>query len=141
MSNDIAKMNRSLDKFNAEVKEFFQKKLPSEVIKAQKKLVLEALRRVVQRTPVDTGRARGNWQVSIASPAESVLDASDKDGGGTISKGLAAMASLPPYQIVWISNNVDYIEFLEEGSSKQAPQGMVRMTVLDLRRMIRDGTK
>lgn len=141
MSDDIAKMNRSLDKFNAEVKEFFKNKLPKEVIQAQKKLVLEALKRVVMRTPVDTGRARGNWQVTIARPSDSVIDAEDKTGSDTISKGLSALSALPPYQVVWISNNVDYIEFLEEGTSQQSPKGMVRLTVIELREMIRNSIK
>jgi hypothetical protein len=142
MSNAaIQKMERSLDKFNKEIKEFVQKKMPAEVSQFQRMLVLEALRRIVERTPVDTGRAKGNWQVTIAAPAAAAIEAFDKDGAETIQKGLAAIAGLKPYQVVWISNNVDYIEFLEDGSSKQAPRGMCRLTIDELRMMIRSGLK
>jgi len=125
----------SLEQFNKEIDDFAQRLVPEEVVKLQKKLVLEALQRIVKKTPVDTGRARGNWQTTIGESAEAALIAIDKNGGATIAKGLAAIAELPPYSIVWISNNVNYIEFLEAGSSKQAPSGMVSLTVEELRSM------
>lgn len=140
MANDLTKMHRSLERFNREVKAYAAK-IPGKVTVLQKKLVLEALRRIVQKTPVDTGRARGNWQVTIGGPASGVLERLDKDGSETIQKGLAAVASLPDFQVVWISNNLEYIEFLESGSSKQAPKGMVRLTILQLREMVRSGIK
>ena len=103
----------------------------------QKKVVLEALRRLVEKTPVDTGRARGNWQVTIASPAEGQVEVTDSDGAATLVKGLASLIGLPNFQIVWISNNVDYIEKLEHGGSKQAPEGMLAITFEELRNMFR----
>ncbi len=130
-------MISNLQQFNMEIDNFTKKMLPAEVVIFHKKIVLEALRRVVAKTPVDTGRARANWQVTIGSPATSQLDITDKDGGATIAKGLAAIQGLPPYQIVWISNNMDYIEDLEHGSSKQAPEGMVEVTVAELRMMLK----
>jgi len=48
---------------------------------------------------------------------------------------LAALAGLPAYQVVWISNNVDYIEELEHGHSWQAPHGMLAVTVAELREL------
>jgi len=125
METNIAQFNKELDDF--------AKKVPDKVTIIQKKVVLEALRRLVMRTPVDTGRARGNWQVTIAEPAENQVEVTDKEGDSTIAKGLAALTGLPDYQVVWISNNVNYIEFLEHGSSKQAPEGMLAITVEELR--------
>ncbi len=126
--------NENLDQFNRELHEFIQN-IPKDAVVFQKRIVLEALRRIVLRTPVDTGRARGNWQTAIGQPLASQLDTLDKAGQETIDKGLQAIAELPPYSVVWISNNVDYIEFLEAGSSKQAPAGMVSITVEELRQM------
>jgi len=40
--------------------------------------------------------------------------------------------------MVWITNNVDYIEKLEHGGSQQAPQGMVSVTVAELRTMFKE---
>ncbi|MEN6306679.1 MAG: HK97 gp10 family phage protein [Anaerohalosphaeraceae bacterium] len=124
-----------LKQFNQEVDDFAKTLVPEKVILLQKKIVLEALKRLVMKTPVDTGRARGNWQVTIGRPATAAIEAVDKSGGETIKKGLAAIADMPPYQVVWISNNVDYIEFLEDGTSRQAPEGMMSLTLEELKVM------
>lgn len=128
-------MDKSLEQFNREIDDFTNNMIPDAIVTIQKKLVLEALRRVVLRTPVDTGRARGNWQTTIAEPSQAILDVTDKDGNATIQKGLAAIATLPPYQVVYITNNLEYIEVLEDGSSTQAPEGMVALTIQELREM------
>lgn len=137
-------MLNNLAQFNKEIDDFAQRLVPEEVVKLQKKVVLEALKKIVKKTPVDTGRARGNWQTSIGSPINSEIDRKEpkendsavEDGtADTILAGLSAITDLPPYSIVWISNNVNYIEFLEGGSSKQAPAGMVALTVEELRTM------
>ena len=97
-----------------------------------RKLALQVLRGVVLKTPVDTGRARGNWQVTIGAPAESQLDTTDKAGGSTISKGLAELAQYHPFLSIWVSNNLPYIERLEDGYSSQAPGGMVALTIAEV---------
>lgn len=124
----------NLLQFNKEIDDF-AKTIPNEVTTLQKKIVLEALKRVVLKTPVDTGRARGNWQVAIGRPAGTKLQTTDKSGSETINKGLAALAGLPDYDVVFIDNNLEYIEFLEAGSSQQAPVGMLAITVEELRQM------
>jgi hypothetical protein len=124
----------NLKEFNREVEDFVKTLPQKHIVPFQKKLVLEALKRVVLKTPVDTGRARGNWQVTIGSPAEGQLEGTGSSDA-VIARGLAVLANLQPYQIVWISNNVDYIEFLEHGSSKQAPEGMLALTIEELRVM------
>lgn len=129
MESNLAQFNKELDDF--------AKKVPERATIIQKKVVLEALRRLVFRTPVKYGRARGNWQVTIAEPSEGQVEIMDSEGSATISKGLSALTGLPDFQVVWISNNVDYIEFLEHGSSKQAPEGMLAITVEELRNWLR----
>jgi len=129
-------MSREIEQFNKEIDEF-AKSIQDEAMTMLRKIVLEALRRLVMKTPVDTGRARGGWQVTIGSPAEGQTGKQDKEGRETIAKGLPALKDFDPYQIVWISNNVDYIEFLEHGSSEQAPAGMLAITVEELRTMFR----
>lgn len=131
----INEIQSNLKQFNKEVDVFAKTLVPQKVIVLQKKIVFEALKRLVMKTPVDTGRARGNWQVTIGRPVTAAIEALDKSGDETIKKGLAAIAALPPYQVVWICNNVDYIEFLEEGSSRQAPEGMMSLTIEELKVM------
>ncbi|RKY09814.1 MAG: HK97 gp10 family phage protein [Planctomycetota bacterium] len=126
----------NLAQFNKEVGAFAAT-VPEKVSQLQAAIALEALKRIVEKTPVDTARARGNWQTTIGTPASEVLDETDMDGMATVQKGAAAIAELPPYQVVWISNNLDYIEFLEDGSSQQSPAGMVATTVEELRQMFK----
>lgn len=101
-----------------------------------RKVILEGLTRVVLKTPVDTGRARGGWQVTLGiSPDENEESNRpvDKSGAATISEGAAK--DVPAFGIVFIANTVVYIERLEEGHSDQAPHGMLRVTFEELRAM------
>lgn len=94
-----------------------------------RKVCLTLLSDVVLGTPVDTGRARGNWQASIGIPKSGVLEVTDRSGGGTITAGLPDIAKASG-TIFWISNNLPYINRLEyEGWSKQQPHGWVRSAV------------
>jgi hypothetical protein len=96
---------------------------------------------IVKKTPVDTGRARGNWNVAVGSEDTST----------------SATQTTPKYtdpsqipepkgdESIFISNNLPYITKLEyggypknpkrghgktvDGFSKQAPQGMVGVTL------------
>lgn len=84
---------------------------------------------IVMGTPVDTGRARGNWQASIGSAAGGEVIGSDKSGGATISKAQPDIENAPG-TVFYISNNLPYIYRLEfEGWSQQAPAGWVRYSI------------
>ncbi len=96
-----------------------------------RKIGLELFSRVIMRTPVDKGRARANWQVAINSAPSGVLDLNDKDGSATISAADAAMTGLKAGDTIYLANNLPYIQKLEDGSSKQAPAGMVALSVQD----------
>lgn len=102
-------------------------------------LALQALSRIVQRTPVDTGRARGNWTVSIGAADGSVTANLDPGGAGAIADGNAVLAQFENYEgfpSIFIQNNLPYIERLEDGYSSQAPGGMVALTVAELRAQV-----
>ncbi len=97
-----------------------------------RKVALDALRGIVLKTPVDTGRARGNWQVTIGQPAAGKIDYADKGGGPTISKGTGEILAAPPIGKIWLTNNLPYAERLEHGWSQQAPAGMVQLTLVEI---------
>ena len=114
-----------------------------------KKITFECLIRIVNRTPVDKGRARGNWQVTIGSPATGTVPDTDIESGraptggrsSTVEKGLAAVSNVGPFDSVFIHNNVSYIEVLENGrhstgrqlrGSMQAPHGMVKVSLAEM---------
>lgn len=127
-----AQMDAAMKRFNRETKRFAKTLLPAQMILFQKKIALQLLRGVVLKTPVDTGQARAGWQLSIGSPVSEEATGLDPSGSGTISNGVGALAGLGPFQVVWLSNNVGHIRFLEEGSSSQAPNGMLALTLTEV---------
>lgn len=97
-----------------------------------RKIALEVLRRVVMRTPVDQGRARGNWQTEVGTMNEGESDVVDPGGGAAIEAGVSAIESWTAENVgLFIFNNVPYIGKLEDGYSDQAPAGMVKVTVAE----------
>lgn len=122
-------------------------------------MALDILAGVVKRTPVDTGRARGAWQIGINSPNDSntSLDPGivGSPGGKSVTRGASALTKLKPFEVVFLTNNVSYILILEQGGfvpqdpgpskdkrpgrfgrilvkggySVQAPNGMVDVTI------------
>lgn len=94
---------------------------------------MELTRRIVLNTPVDSGRLRGNWQVTVNTPASGTIDRTDKGGSGTIQAAMAAIRQAPG-NVLWISNNLPYAQRIEyEGWSKvKAPAGMVRVSIVEV---------
>lgn len=80
-------------------------------------------------SPVDTGRFKGNWQVTVGSPANHSLNVYDKVGHETIARITADVAQLTLGQTAYISNQLIYGVPLEYGHSQQAPNGFVRITL------------
>jgi hypothetical protein len=91
------------------------------------KIAMQALRGIVLRTPVDTGRARSNWNVSLGTPDLTEQDPTSP--ADVLAVGESTIAEAPAIGIIYISNGLPYIERLEAGYSKQAPAGMVRLTL------------
>lgn len=100
-------------------------------------ICLDLMSGIVLKTPVDTGRARANWQASIGAAKDDTLNATDKNGTATITANADAVAKAPG-NVFWLTNNLPYISRLEyEGWSSQAPRGMVRLTIDEVQRRLR----
>lgn len=82
------------------------------------------------------GRFRGNWQFSIGVPAEGELDQVDPAGGVTLAKLRLQVEQLTAGQTAYIVNNLPYAVPLEYGHSKQAPSGMVRITLARFQQIV-----
>ncbi|KQB53784.1 hypothetical protein AQS70_09230 [Pseudomonas endophytica] len=82
------------------------------------------------------GRFRANWQFSIDTPADGEIEAIDPSGNATIAALMAQVNSLTIGQTAYIVNNLPYAIPLEYGHSKQAPHGMVRVTLADFQRIV-----
>jgi len=99
------------------------------------KIALELFSRVILKTPVDKGRARANWQVAIGGAPNGTLELEDKSGTATISAVTASAAGLRAGDVIFLVNNLPYIQRLEDGYSGQAPAGMVGLTVQEFQRI------
>lgn len=104
---------------------------------AVRKIALELFSRVILRSPVDTGRFRGNWMVAIGSIPSGTLDLNDKSGTATVSKATAATAGVKGGDVIYLVNNLPYGPRLEDGYSEQAPAGMVDLTVQEFQQVVR----
>ncbi len=102
---------------------------------AVRKIALELFSRVILKTPADTGRARANWQVAIGSVPAGTLELEDKPGTATISAADAAASGLRAGDVIYLANNLPYIQRLEDGYSGQAPAGMVGLTVQEFQQI------
>lgn len=78
-------------------------------------------------TPVDTGRARSNWNVDINIVDVQIVEPTSKDPGP--EKALSAIARYKLNDVAYISNNLPYIRRLNEGYSQQAPAAFVETAV------------
>lgn len=106
--------------------------------KTVREAALDLDQRIVLKTPVDTGRARSNWLVGLGAPMRRVRNTIDQGGGKTIAENARVIARQKRFQSIWISNNLPYIRELENGTSKQAPAGMVRQSVNETIRVFRN---
>jgi hypothetical protein len=137
--SDVRRFILEIKGFCADVPKFVQEN--------HRKLTLEGLRRIATRTPVDTGHARNNWQIGVGNMPEGIKGIRPKkkpgqpraDEAAVLAKVMAEegpkAATIPPFGVSHITNNVKYIVYLENGSSKLAPGGMVSLSVEELSRL------
>ena len=120
--------------------------LVKNVEKAVRAAAIAADRAAVLNTPVDTGRARENWIVTVKSPAAASKVVNRPKGFGdqnqlnanrsaaTSAAFAQADSTIRSFQIndqsIHITNNVSYIGELDKGSSKQAPAGMSEAAIM-----------
>ena len=97
----------------------FQVKTNRKLTQVGRKVALELFKRVIYKTPVDKGRARANWQVTIGTTASGTVEIDDRNGGATMSKATAADG---PKTV--------------GGFSRQAPAGMVALTVQEFAQVV-----
>ena len=101
-------------------------------VKMQDDLVaytFDLLKRIAMKTPVDTGRARASWHAVLPNTTDFYMyhDLQGKEFNGTL-----ADTTTGPWDTV-VGSNVEYMIFLEAGHSRQAPEGMVTLSLLELR--------
>jgi len=105
-----------------------RERLESEV----KVVLLDLTARIQRNTPVDTGRLRGNWQVSWNIP----IATTTSDNLLTIQDNERYIRGREILDKFWITNNLPYVYRIEfEGwSHTKAPAGMVRKSIAEVTR-------
>ena len=109
----------SVSAFNMDLNRL-AKDLGLETDKVVRKVTLQLWNGITLKTPVDTGRARGNWNLS-----ESNADTTINESATSVQSYREPTGK----KAVYITNSLPYIQALEKGSSKQAPTGMVEITM------------
>jgi hypothetical protein len=106
-----------------------KRKVDENLDKTVRATAMAAMRALTMETPVDTGRAKNNWNADINAVDASITETANPSADGT-DKINAALASYKQGDTVFISNNLPYIRRLNEGHSKQAPAGFVEAAVM-----------
>jgi hypothetical protein len=114
----------------------FAKLTNSSLDETGRAIALELFSSVIKDTPVDTGRARGNWQTSIGTAEQSEVN---RDGSAPALAELASeVRGFTMGKVIYLANNLPYIYRLEyDGWSRQAPAGMVRKNVARIQSIVR----
>jgi hypothetical protein len=128
--------------------------LPLRANEAKKTLASTIENDLLQVTPVDTGQAVSNWQVTVDTPAEDTVPpyAPAREGymkgvrtwthradpsqtrvdnaSSALDVSRPIIAGAQPGQPIFITNSVDYIQALDDGHSSQAPALFVDRAII-----------
>ena len=121
--------------FEAQISRFVEK-AKGNVDLVVRKVALDMFRRVIMKSPVDTGRFKGNWQVAIGSIPAGTVQIDDKTGTATVAKVAAVALGMRAGQVIYLVNNLEYARPLEYGHSRQAPGGVVRLTIREFSQVV-----
>lgn len=87
-------------------------------------------------TPVDTGWARANWVPSVGAPFTGKADQREPTPAQLAKRqqdqtqgGNAVLAWKPADGAIFVTNNVPYIQPLNDGHSPQSPPGFVQKAI------------
>lgn len=79
------------------------------------------------------GNFRANWNLGIGAIDRSTREDLDHDGGATLDRIVGSIPDNASGKNYFITNSLPYAIPLENGhSSKQAPYGMVTLTVIEM---------
>ena len=112
-------------------------------LQLKRTVAYHVLANVVQGTPIRTGQARYNWNVSFNRPDRATATDGFKNFGRTgdwVSKmatSALAISRAGEYDSIYISNSLPYIGKLNRGGSPQASADYVRTAALTGAQIVR----
>ncbi len=108
-------MISNLASFNADLEDFSKREIPAAARRFVLAIVFEVINRVILRTPVETGRLRGAWIMSIGSDP-STAPTTITTGRDVIAAARSvAQSAATPYSLYVFGNNVVYAEVVDQG--------------------------
>lgn len=136
----MPKTSVSMQEFNRELTKFSKRLIPTILRDTRQAVIRESYTRILMRTPVLTGRARRNWNLSFSSPNTETTEevAGVAITGAPITGEEKARLNAILNNIgmggtnsaIFISNGLPYIKWLEDGNSMKAPNGIVEGAIL-----------
>ena len=103
-----------------------------------RKTAFELQASMIEKSPVDTGRFKSNWQVGISAINVNTNSSAGSDALGRVT---TALQGYKPGNTIWLTNSLPYAKRLENGWSKQAPAGIVRLTLQDFHQAVERAVK
>lgn len=94
-------------------------------------IVTEGLSRATEKSPVDVGTFQNNWLVSIGTPSNATTMTLG-EFASLSAQAIASYATATGFPMIYLQNNLPYALRLENGWSRQAPGGVLAMTVSEL---------
>lgn len=82
------------------------------------------------------GRFRANWQYGLSAPVLTTSEKIDPQGTATIQTIVGKIDDKAAGSVHYITNSLPYVDRLENGWSRQAPHGMVGLTVLEYKPIV-----
>lgn len=138
------------ESFALQLQKFAEKAKANTDVVVQK-VTLEVAKSVIQKSPVGNpdlwkgsappgyvgGRFRANWMFGDGKIDTTTTEEIDKAGTSTLTRLAASIGASKAGGVTYISNSLPYGPRLEyEGWSKQAPAGMVRLTVAEFQQYV-----
>lgn len=118
------------------------------VIELRRETIIGIVNRIAELTPVDTGQARSNWQVGVGAPPTGTRPpyspipsrwrrpygrgGSRSERRNLLGVTMTAQGKLRDIrgdEPIYITNNLPYIDRLNQGWSSQSPAGFVMLGV------------
>jgi hypothetical protein len=125
----------------------FTNKSEKEADKIRRAVIIKLFSSVIDDTPVDTGRLRGNWQTSVNKPKNSTLTGNDKGGGKSKARVLSNLGKFG--DSIHLTNNLPYAKVAEYGEwngptdkvnatgfSRKSPRGMLRKNAVRFQKIL-----
>lgn len=133
-------MATNINEFLLNLKLYDEQTLPELARNRVTAVCMEATKGVVELTPVDTGRLKGNWQASVGGPKEGSIERFDKTATGSSASSPAvqeAAEALQDWEVgqwFWLHNGVPYATYQEDGTEAMPGKHMVKRTVSRIER-------